>query len=449
MIGPDFYDAGQQKTLFDEKEMRRVNVFDWGDERKGFGEIMKCGGFDCVIGNPPYIFARDECFTKHEKQYFKKYKHYKYQINTFTLFTEQGFNLLRKRGFLGYIIPNNWLSISTMKPFRDFVVGSTGDLTIINNRFKVFPGANVDTSFTVFRRAEPTQVCLAELYSPDEIIPVATVNSEEIFDDAIIQFRLYKNPPMRTLLNKIESESLELHKLAMVKAGLKAYETGKGNPPQTDEMKKNRIYHSKQKIDQSYRVYLEGKDVIRYLSTWSGEYPKYGPNLAAPRDPTLFEGERILVRQIPSPPPYAINAIVASSEELNDINSMIVKAKGGYSLRYILGILNSRLLTLWFDYKFDKFQRAIFPQFKVNELSKFPIRTIDFSNPAEKVQHDKLVALVDNMLELQKKYHETRMERDKELYERQIKVVDAQIDRLVYDLYGLTKEEIKVVEGSF
>jgi hypothetical protein len=336
-----------------------------------------------------------------------------------------------------------------MKPFRDFVVGSTGDLTIINNRFKVFPGANVDTSFIVFRRAEPTQVCLAELYSPDEIIPVATVNSEEIFDDAIIQFRLYKNPPMRTLLNKIESESLELHKLAMVKAGLKAYEIGKGNPLQTDEMKKKRIYHSKQKLDQSYRVYLNGKDVRRYLSTWSGEYLKYGPNLAAPRDPTLFEGERILVRQIPSPPPYAINAIVASSEELNDINSMIVKAKGGYSLRYILGILNSRLLTLWFDYKFDKFQRAIFPQFKVNELSKFPIRTIDFSNPAEKVQHDKLVALVDNMLELQKKYHETRMERDKELYERQIKVVDAQIDRLVYDLYGLTKEEIKVVEGSF
>ena len=65
-----------------------------------------------------------------------------------------------------------------------------------------------------------------------------------------------------------------------------------------------------------------------------------------------------------------------------------------------------------------------------------------------KAQHDKLVALVDNMLELQKKYHETRMERDKELYERQIKIVDAQIDRRVYELYGLTEGEIKVVEGT-
>jgi hypothetical protein len=70
----------------------------------------------------------------------------------------------------------------------------------------------------------------------------------------------------------------------------------------------------------------------------------------------------------------------------------------------------------------------------------------DFSNPAEKAQHDKLVALVDNMLEPQKKHHETRMDRDKELYERQIRIVDKQIDRLVYDLYGLTEEEIGIVE---
>jgi hypothetical protein len=78
-------------------------------------------------------------------------------------------------------------------------------------------------------------------------------------------------------------------------------------------------------------------------------------------------------------------------------------------------------------------------------LVQLPIRTIDFSNPAEKAQHDKLVSLVENMLELQKKHHEARMEQDKELYERQIKMVDTQIDRVVYDLYGLTEEEVKVV----
>jgi len=81
-------------------------------------------------------------------------------------------------------------------------------------------------------------------------------------------------------------------------------------------------------------------------------------------------------------------------------------------------------------------------------IEQLPIHTINFDDPATKAQHDKLVALVENMLELQKKYHDTRMEQDKELYEQQITIVDVRIDRLVYELYGLTEEEIKVVEGE-
>ncbi|NQE53899.1 hypothetical protein C5S29_09925 [ANME-1 cluster archaeon GoMg3.2] len=78
-----------------------------------------------------------------------------------------------------------------------------------------------------------------------------------------------------------------------------------------------------------------------------------------------------------------------------------------------------------------------------------PLRqlNINFTNPEGIAQHDKIIALVDKTLELQKKYHDARMEQDKELYERQIKLVDAQIDRRVYDLYGLTEEGVKVVEG--
>ena len=73
-----------------------------------------------------------------------------------------------------------------------------------------------------------------------------------------------------------------------------------------------------------------------------------------------------------------------------------------------------------------------------------PIRTIDFSSPSETAQHDKLITLVEKMLELQKKHHEVRMARDKEIYERQIKIVGAQIDRLVYDLYGLTVGRLRL-----
>ena len=80
-------------------------------------------------------------------------------------------------------------------------------------------------------------------------------------------------------------------------------------------------------------------------------------------------------------------------------------------------------------------------------LKKISTENINLENPSEKAQHDKLVALVESMLEFQKKYHEAWMDSDKELYERQIRIVDAQIDRRVYELYGQMQEEIKVVEG--
>jgi hypothetical protein len=117
------------------------------------------------------------------------------------------------------------------------------------------------------------------------------------------------------------------------------------------------------------------------------------------------------------------------------------------SYPYLLGLLNSKLISWWYHGLIPEKGR-VFAEVKVVNLKKLPIRTIDFSNPVEKAQHDKLVALVDNMLELQKKYHEVRIERDKVLYERQIKIVDAQIDRLVYDLYGLTEEEVKVAKRN-
>ncbi len=97
--------------------------------------------------------------------------------------------------------------------------------------------------------------------------------------------------------------------MATIKSGLKAYEIGKGKPPQSKEMKSNRVYHSKIKIDDAYIKYLDGKDVCRYYLGWSGEFLKYGSNLSAPRTNfDLFSSSRILVRQIPSKPPYCINA---------------------------------------------------------------------------------------------------------------------------------------------
>ena len=134
-------------------------------------------------------------------------------------------------------------------------------------------------------------------------------------------------------------------------------ETGKGNPPQTDEMKNQRIYHSDKKEGEGWYKYLEGKDVKRYQVDWSGRWVKYGNWLAAPRTIDLYQNPRILVRQIPSPPPHSINAIFVNENMLmNDRNSMIILS---FKINYlfVLAVLNSKITTFWFVNTFDKFQR--------------------------------------------------------------------------------------------
>ncbi len=215
-------------------------------------------------------------------------------------------------------------------------------------------------------------------------------------------------------------------------------------------MKNIRVYHSLTKKDDTWIKYLDGVDVKRYSIGWSKQFIKYGKNLSRPRKPSLFNGERLLVRQIPSKPPYCILAGYVSEAIVNDNNSMIVKnnIEDRYSIKYIMGVLNSKLISFWFISTFAKLQRKIFPQFKIKELSQFPIRLIDFSKSDEVKQHDKMVSLVEQMLELNKKLAGIKNPDEKTRIQRQIDSTDGQIDKLVYDLYGLSEDEIKIVENN-
>jgi len=85
---------------------------------------------------------------------------------------------------------------------------------------------------------------------------------------------------------------------------------------------------------------------------------------------------------------------------------------------------------------------------KNRHVEQLPIRTINFSDPADKARHDEMVTLVEQMLSLNKKLAAAKTEHDKTTLQRQIDATDYQIDKLVYELYGLTDEEIKIVAGN-
>ena len=89
-----------------------------------------------------------------------------------------------------------------------------------------------------------------------------------------------------------------------------------------------------------------------------------------------------------------------------------------------------------------------FTKFRTNQLGRLPIHRIDFSNPADVKNHDRMVALVERMLSLHKQAQTAALPQEKEMLQRQIDVTDREIDTLVYELYGLTAEEVKIVEGE-
>jgi len=449
LIGPDFYKGNQMSMLSDE-EMRRINVFDWDDDDGGFGEIMKGGGFDVVIGNPPYVFTRNQRIDEKQKNYYyTKYKYQSSQLNTFGIFIEKCYELVCNNGRLGFITPNNWLTIDGFSKLRKFILENTGDIRISNIIDKVFSSANVDTSVLIFENSNDTKITISEIINEKENIICLEEKSIIKSPIYIIQISLLKDNKGKKIIEKIELFSKPLSYFSKVSTGLKVYQIGKGKPQQTKIQKEGRVFHANKKIDETYGYYVDGADVCRYYLKWSGKFLSYGDWLAEPRRSVPFNGERLLVRQIPSKPPYLINAVFLSKQFYNDINSMVVfNPISRISLKYLLGIINSKLISFWFNKSYDKLQRNIFPQFKVKELSKFPIREIDFNNTEDVKMHDEVVSLVERMMILKKRYNDITEEQLRTQLDHAIKATDEQIDHLVYKLYNLTDEEIRVVEGG-
>ncbi len=443
LIGTDILDG----QLFGATEERKLNPMDF---ETVFPEVMKHGGFDSIVGNPPYIFTRNEGLTTTEKSYFySHYQHQSAQLNTFGLFLEQSLAILCQQACLGVITPNNWLTIDSFANMRGFLLNNTGDLKVVNILDRVFEAADVDTAITVFYKIPQTKLTICEMQSQHEVYSKEVACNTIHPPSYIIPINLLKDNDALSIMDRISATSCPLGSCAVVSTGLKVYQTGKGKPPQTDSQKENRVFHSTQPCNKTYGKYLEGVDVARYHLSWSGEYLSYGDWIAEPRRSVPFDGERILVRQIPSKPPYLVHGVITSEPYYNDINSMIIFAPTGkMSLDFLLGVVNSKLLSFWFQKTYDKLQRKIFPQFKVKELAEFPISILNFEKQADRVSHDKMVRLVKQMLEARKTLASAKSDKDITYYQNKCASLDRQIDELVYELYGLTEAEIAIVEAA-
>ncbi|MCI0558740.1 MAG: hypothetical protein MN733_09610, partial [Nitrososphaera sp.] len=159
--------------------------------------------------------------------------------------------------------------------------------------------------------------------------------------------------------------------------------------------------------------------------------------------------KRILVQEITGGKERRIIASYYEGELYHSRDVIPVKCDGSSaSPLYLLGIVNSRLITWYHHRRNPKSQKALFPKVLVSDVEKLPIHSINFSDSADKAKHDQMVILVERMLDLHKRLAKATNPADNERLQRQIDATDREIDRLVYGLYELTDEEISILEGA-
>jgi hypothetical protein len=490
LIGPDYFEDRQLTMFIDEKERYRVNAFNW---QRAFPHVLNMGGFDAVIGNPPYIRiqALREWAPNEVEFYKKQYKTAsKGNYDIYVVFVEKGLSLLNRNGLLGYILPSKFFATDYGENLRKLITERRALSQIIDfGYWQIFEQASTYTCLMFLAGSNQSNFTYARVNTPQELenvemnsitnllgnspwdfsddishtltnkiiscskplgdLPTRIARGSSSGSDEIFMLRKDGNSFLTRQGDNVEIEP-EILRIPIFATDFGRYEFGpSGNefiifPYRVENNAYYLIPESefKQKYPKAYKYLASRKKMLDERKQYRDWY-----SFSAPRNLDVHENAQILVPLLADKGSYCRLSDNSSNYCLMASGgfSITVNPSCGLSLNYVLGLLNSKLL-FWRLRSISNIFRGGWITCTKQYVETLPIRTINFSDPAEKATHDKMVLLVERMLALHRR--SARTPQEKEMTQREIESTDGQIDRLVYELYGLTEEEIKIVEGK-
>ncbi len=419
-------------SLIDDTAIIGNKAFNWKDK---FNEIMNEGGFDVIVGNPPWGAKIED----NEKKYYLSEKSSYISVNreleSHILFIELSLRLLKEGGLLGLILPNTWMYLFSTEPIREKILEECKIISIVELTKYIFADApdivpvviilkktdldkskNLINSVSFAGRTSVNDALFANLEYKQ--IKQADINSNvsKIFNPNL-------TPETKKIVNKIKTKSEKLSTFVETNYGIK---TGD-----------NEKYLANDKVDKSFVKCLKTKEIGRYSIEWKGLWLNYGSHLAGYRKDSL-EVPKIIV-QYTRKLSLKRRLICSLNERgkfypFNNYSYIIGNEK---TLKYIIGIINSKLMNFYFANTYIDYN------IKPTYLNELPIRKLSKSS-----QSVMLISLVSKILSLN---NQLIVLKDKKTDERarieeEINKTDVEIDDLVYNLYGINESEKKVIE---
>ena len=372
-----------------------------------------------MIGNPPYVLCQPATTEKSLIEYYKKYEVASYKIDLFHLFFEKAICLLKEKGLLGFITPNTYLTNKYIKPLRKHLLLHCDIAKLVMHK-KVFNSASVDVATIILNKSK--------IKGHSVIVEEENVEKGFDFYSSIKQQAWEKDNDF--IFNIHKSKSIEFHDTVQLGSifntyfGIQAYNRDAS------------IFFEKD--DKNYLPIIDGEDIFPYMYATPKKFFDYKKeNIKSGGDWNVYSNERIVIRQIGIIPVFGLcKAGILGSNTLYNLWSKTED----FSLLYVLCILNSKLIKyFWRNTYYDN--KALFPKIKGYQLKELPIKAIPLT------EQKPLIQLANQMLEAHNQLEDAKFENDKKFLEQRIKLLDSKINSIVYALYGLSEEEIKIEEG--